>query len=50
MLTALRPHTVLTFVFMEQLRALTRWRATTKEVNLGTRQSVDGVVKAEARQ
>lgn len=43
-----RPHTVLTFVFMEQLRKLTQWKMPATEVTV-TPAATSGALKAEAR-
>ena len=43
-----RPHTVLTFVFMEQLRRLTQWEMPATEVTVNSAAS-QRALKAEAR-
>lgn len=43
-----RPHTVLTFVFMEQLRRLTQWKMPATEVAVNPAVS-QRALKAEAR-
>lgn len=43
-----RPHTVLTFVFMEQLRRLTQWKMPATEVAVNPAAS-QRALKAEAR-